>query len=214
MSTVLRRGSGRTFKYWNSNRWWGDQGGTSQCVVYTAAHMVERPNNRTTPWQSQGGHALKWNGWRFDGQEPLINLDDAYNWAQLNDEWPGTDYDGTSVRAGMKYLQRQGLITGYHWAYDNNTIINALLYNGPVSVGTMWTMDMFITNSRGFTRPTGEDAGGHAYLLDGVNTRHKFYRFKNSWGRNWGRYGHGYITFDDFDILLKNWGEAAIVTRT
>ncbi|MCA1799724.1 MAG: hypothetical protein LC650_00240 [Actinobacteria bacterium] len=213
MGSVLPRSTGRTFRYWNSNRWWGDQGGTSQCVAYSWAHLIERPDNDTTPWRSKGGHVLQNGSWVYSGQVPQFDLDLAYAWAQQNDEWPGTDYNGTSVRAGAKYLQKHGHIDSYYWGRDVNTIAQAILDTGPVAVGTMWTMDMFITNRGGFITPTGEDAGGHAYLLDGVNTRHKFFRIKNSWGRNWGYKGFAKISFADFDKLLQHYGEACIVVR-
>jgi hypothetical protein len=213
MAAQVPQRSPRTFRYWNSNRWWGDQGGTSTCVPYTCAHLVERPNNRTTPWRSAGGHIYDRNlrKHRFIGQQPLIDLDAGYKWMQQNDYWPGEDYDGTSVRAGLDYLRKQGLITSYHWSHDVSTIATAILERGPVAVGTIWTMDMFVADSNGYITPTGEDAGGHAYLLDGVNIRHRFFRLKNSWGRNWAKQGHARISFDNMQTLLDNYGEAAYV---
>jgi C1A family cysteine protease len=214
MAAQVPARSPRTFRYWNSNRWWGDQGGTSQCVAYTMAHAVERPDNRTTPWRSSGGHQRNRLGqWVFQGQQPLIDLDAGYKWMQQNDYWPGEDYDGTSVRAGADYLRKHGLIKSYHWGYDVDTIARAVLESGPVAVGTMWTMDMFVVSSKGFITPTGSDAGGHAYLLDGVNIRHRFFRLKNSWGRNWGQQGHARISFADMQSLLDEHGEGCILVR-
>jgi hypothetical protein len=203
-----------TFRYWNSNRWWGDQGGTSTCVPYSFAHLLERPNTNTTPWRSMGGHVWSWSRQRhvFQGQSPLFDLDHGYAWMQRNDYWPGEDYDGTSVRAGAQYLQQQGLAKSYHWAYDAETVARAIMSVGPVVVGTLWTMDMFIADSKGFIRPSGAPAGGHAYLLDGVNVRHRFFRKKGSWGRQWAKNGHAFISFDDMDQLLKADGEACLVT--
>ena len=200
----------RAHRYWNSNRWWGDQGGTSQCVVYSWAHCIERPNTAITPWRSEGGHELSWGSWRFTGQQPLINLDKAYNWAQRNDEWPGTDYDGTSVRAGAKYLHKHGHIESYTWAYDVYTVVHAVNTVSPVVAGTLWTIDMFVPDKHGFIEPTGDSVGGHAYLIDGVSNRNKFFRIKNSWGKNWGRGGFARITFDNFDKLLLAHGEACL----
>jgi len=211
MESVLREARlPRTFRYWNGNRWTGDQGGTSQCVVYAWAHCVERPDISVTPWHSKGGHVLAAGSWWFAGTRPLIDLDAAYTWAQANDEWEGSDYDGTSVRAGAKYLHHNGLIGGYTWAYSATTIAQAVLTIGPVVVGTSWTMDMFIPDRLGYITPTGEDMGGHAYLIDGVNMQHKTFRIKNSWGNKWGRFGFAYLTFDDLDELLSNYGEACL----
>jgi C1A family cysteine protease len=215
MGAILPTATPRTHRYWNSQRWNGDQGGTSQCVVYSWAHWAERPNNRVTPWRSNGGHL--WDRDRktyvYHGQRPLIDLDMAYNWAQRNDEWAGEAYDGTSVRAGAKYMQAQRLISNYYWAYDLNTINKAILERGPVVVGTAWMMDMFRLNDKGFISATGPEVGGHAYVLDGVNTVDKFYRIKNSWGKNWGRSGYARISFADMDILLSNYGEACLAIQ-
>lgn len=215
MQAVLRGKRERTFRYWNAMRWWGDQGGTSMCVAYSWTHWAERPTNNTTPWQSTGGHIYDYNlrKYVFKGQRPLIDLDSGYRWMQQNDYWPGEDYEGTSVRAGAQYLRDNGLISNFYWAYDVPTVAQAILERGPVVVGTMWTMDMFITDSDRFIHPTGGDAGGHAYLLDGVSMKNRFFRIKNSWGRNWGYKGFAKISFDDMQALLDNYGEACLATQ-
>lgn len=125
----------------------------------------------------------------------------------------GNSYDGTSVRAGAKILKKQGFINSYYWAWDIDTIVDALLNLGPIVVGTWWTEDMFYPDTKGWIKATGEMAGGHAYLLDGVNTKKKKIRIKNSWGREWGKNGFAYISFDDLDQLIKMNGEACLATE-
>lgn len=125
--------------------------------------------------------------------------------------YTGNSYDGTSVRAGAKVLQTKGFIESYLWAWDVNTVIQAVLEKGPVVVGTEWTYDMFFPNiDTAIIKPTGNSAGGHAYLINGVNTKKKLFRIKNSWGRVWGNKGHAYISFDDMDKLIRNQGEACL----
>lgn len=201
----------RGWRYWNSSGWYGDQGQTAMCVAYSWAHWCEDgPFTRTsTPWRSKGGHAFG----GFRGQEPIFNLDHGYNWMQRNDYWPGEDYDGTSVRAGAKYLVEQKLASEYRWAWDAETVAHAILEVGPVVVGTMWYMDMFTPREYkhiDIIEPTGRDAGGHAYVLNGVNLNQGWFRIKNSWGMNWGTRSHAYISFDDMDGLIKDHGEACI----
>lgn len=146
----------------------------------------------------------------FVGQSPLFDLDDGYAWMQRNDEWPGEDYDGTSVRAGAKYLKSLGLISAYYWTHDVSELAQAVLSNGPVAVGTEWTMDMFMSDQQGYLNYSGAPAGGHAYLVDGVDMLAKHFRIKNSWGRQWNRGGFGYIRFNDMQRLLDNHGEACL----
>jgi hypothetical protein len=180
-------------KYWYANAWWGDQGGTSQCVAFAWTHWLEDgPVTHKQP-------------------APLIQPSYLYGEAQKNDEWPGEDYDGTSVRAGAKVLQAMGYVGEYTWAFDVETVVAALLSRGPVVVGTNWYQNMFYPDPKtGIVKPDGALAGGHAWKLDGANQRTQLIRFKNSWGRDWGKRGHAYISFEALDRLIKEDGEACL----
>jgi hypothetical protein len=182
-----------THRAWNAEGWWGDQGSTSECVAYAWTH-----------WLKDGPVTHK---------KLTPNPDEIYHLAQKNDEWDGEDYDGTSVRAGAKVLQDKGLIGSYYWAWDVDTLVHALLTAGPVVVGTDWYSDMFSPNSKGEIKPTGYVAGGHAYVLDGVNKKTGMIRIKNSWGRTWGIKGFAFIKFADMDKLIKQQGEVCIATE-
>lgn len=209
VSTVLTPRRGVDFQYWNSHKWWGDQGSTPFCVPYSWAHWLEDGPvfAGKARWRSTGGHVRG----QFQGEQPGFDLDTGYNWMQQNDYWPGTDYDGTSVRAGAKYLVKKGFIKEYRWAWDANTVVTAIMELGPVILGTMWYMDMFTPDSRyGRIEPSGSPAGGHAYIVNGVNVRTGWFRIKNSWGQAWGRNGHAYIKIEDLDYLIKDRGEACI----
>ncbi len=188
--------SERTYRYWWSNGWWGDQGKTSQCVGYGWTHFLEDgevTHNKVTP--------------------PLINPAELYKQAQEVDEWLGNDYDGTSVRAGAKVLQQLGMISEYHWAYDNETLLHTVLEVAPVVVGTNWYSDMFEPNSLGKVKIGGALAGGHCYVINGVNKTARFYRCKNSWSRQWGRQGYFFLSFDDMERLISEDGEFCLATE-
>lgn len=183
-----------TQKYWWTSGWWGDQGATSQCVGYAWAHFLEdSPVTHPDP-----------------AKTAIVKPEDIYREAQLIDEWPGENYDGTSVRAGVKVLQKLGYIESYLWAWDLNTVVNALLTTGPVVVGTNWYEGMYTPNSKGLIKIAGEAIGGHAYLLNGVNTKTKMIRLKNSWGREWSNGGHATISFADMERLISEYGEACL----
>jgi C1A family cysteine protease len=66
------------------------------------------------------------------------------------------------------------------------------------------------TNSQGYVSPTGTNMGGHAYVLNGVDTVKKVFRIKNSWGKLWGQQGYAFIRFNDFEKLLSDGGTACI----
>ena len=173
--------------------WKGDQGETPQCVGYS--------------W-----HALL-------RAKPLLQRDphptNIYVESQKIDEWPGENYDGTSVRAGAKYLQSQGRIKTYSWAFDVNTVLNWLGTQGPVVLGTLWTNHMFSPDSTGLVSVgnLGSVVGGHAYLAIGYNDKTKLVTLQNSWGKSWGVKGRFYMTYQDIDTLIKLDGEACTPTE-
>ena len=184
-----------TQKYWDADGWWGDQGWLPQCVGYAWAHFIE---------DGPVGH---------EGVAPIIPPAEIYTEAQKVDEWLGEDYDGTSVRAGAKYLHNQGKISSYLWAWDLDTLTKAVLTKGPVVVGTNWYTRMFYPDANGLIRVGGSLAGGHAYVINGVDTKKKQFRIKNSWGRGWGKSGHAYIGFTDMKRLINNYGEVCLAVE-
>lgn len=184
-----------THRAWYQNGWWGDQGATPQCVGYAWAHWLE--DGPVT----QGGSA------------PILAPSVIYHEAQLVDEWPGEAYDGTSGRAGAKVLQARRFIDSYLWAFDAETVVNAILSTGPVVVGTNWYEGMFAANAAGKLTISGVIAGGHEYVLNGASRASGLVRIKNSWGRAWGRNGNAWLSFADLDRLLKEDGEACLAVE-
>ena len=178
--------------YWNANEWWGNQGNTSQCVGYAWAHWVE--DGPIT----------------HGGTPPIVKPSIIYREAQKIDEWIGENYDGTSVRAGAKYLKNIGRITSYLWTYDLNTLISTVLTKGPVVVGTNWYSSMSRPDNNGLIRANGVVIGGHAYVINGVDTVKQQFRIKNSWGRSWGKQGHAFISFNDMNKLIRQNGEVCL----
>ena len=142
---------------------------------------------------------------------PKLSGSDIYHLAQMLDEWPGNNYQGTSVRAGLKALKSLGFIDTYVWTSQAETVAQWLLSGrGPVAIGSDWLTGMDRpTKANGYTiTPTGNKRGGHAYLIDGISQRTRRFRVLNSWG-TWGLNGRAYIGWDDLQTLMSERSNAA-----
>lgn len=77
----------------------GDQGSEGSCVGFAATALKEFQE-----WREYGK--------RYDFSERWI-----YEWAKEEDEFPGTDYEGTTIRGAMKALQKHGICPEELWPY-------------------------------------------------------------------------------------------------
>ncbi len=191
LAALLPSEPSRRYRYYWSG-FFGDQGRYPHCVGFSWMH-----------WLVSGPTTQKARDWPAQARG-------TYFAAQLLDEWPGTDYDGTSVRAGAKSLQQQGYVASYRWAFSGDEVVRAVLDVGPVVVGTNWYQSMFFPSDRGLIIPDGPVVGGHAYLIDGASLNSGKVRIKNSWGRDWGVYGRAWMTIGDLSRLMAEDGEATL----
>ncbi len=139
----------------------------------------------------------------------------VYIEARKQDEWPGEDYDGSSVNGAMKAARLFGWVKSWHWAYGVDEVKHGLSYHGPGEFGTWWYTGMFNPDSNGFVHPTGVKEGGHAICLSGYRVigGHIAYQLDNSWGPDWGINGGALIWEDDLAMLLSDDGEFAVPTK-
>jgi hypothetical protein len=131
-----------------------------------------------------------------------------YRQAQNFDEWPGSNYDGTSALGACKYLLSAGLITGYRWCFGHQQIIDTISHVGPVGIGVKWLGGMMFTDPTGFIHATGAEVGGHEVELYGVNVKGKYVLGTNSWGAGWGVRGRFKLSWDDLAKLVDGDGDA------
>lgn len=209
---------------WNRSAWWTagpitDQGSEGACVGHGVVqeYLSSPVRGRLAPHQPRN-HAAN-----------LLALS-VYNRAKEIDEWEGVDYDGTSVRAGLLVGREKGWWNGFYWAKNLDDVLIALQTpeeegGGPVIIGVEWREGMYKTSPGGLVVPGGPVVGGHCLLITGFSPRYRMsswskngaqpmFRWRNSWGPDYGKNGNGYITPEHLDeVLFQARGEAAVVTQ-
>ena len=174
-----------TRRYWWSG-WWGTQEGPGLCTAYAWLHWLTsapKPLRGPLP-QPERIHA---EAQQFEAQEVRTGL---------------------SVEAAALYLQGQGLVGTCYLVEDLETAVDSILHVGPLVAGSRWPRGMGKTNAEGFVNTRGnERSAGHAYLLNGVDTERAIFRLKNSRGRAWGKDGHAYIGFEEYEALSSRGSE-------
>lgn len=134
---------------------------------------------------------------------------EIYHRARQLDEWPGEDYEGSSVIAAVKAAQEKGWYPEYRWAFGLDDALLALSYHGPVVIGINWYSGMFTPDSDNTIHVTGDIEGGHCTLLNKINVKKKRVGIHNSWGGDC----NAELSWDDLDRLLHEQGEACVPVK-
>lgn len=137
-----------------------------------------------------------------------------YQKAKELDQWPGEDYDGSSVLGVAAAAKELKLIESYHWCFNEYEICTAIGYHGPVVFGSQWYDGMIEPDENGIIRATGKQLGGHAYLLTSYDAALEMYRVHNSWGISWGKMGDAFISSKDVNTLMREGAEACVITKS
>lgn len=164
---------------------WGDpdqldQGQTPHCVGFGCSQFLNAdPFN--DHYKNADGHLVYYEAKVIDG-EPRAE-------------------DGSSVHSGIKALKNRGRVGTYAWSTSTADIIAWVRAKGPVVVGSDWYDDMFNPDANGFVTPTGSLAGGHCFIVVGVDVNNNL-TFQNSWGAGWGVKGRFKMAENDFNKLV------------
>lgn len=129
---------------------------------------------------------------------------------EIPGEYPPDD-TGSTGPWSMKALIQKGLIRSYHHAVDYVTALN-LLKTAPISVGVTWYNSMFNADSNGLIKvdPSSGIAGGHQVCVVGFDASAQTIKICNSWGTGWGQGGYCYLSWADFDQLMRDGGDAVV----
>lgn len=131
-----------------------------------------------------------------------------YYRAKQLDDWPGEDYEGSSVDAAAKAGVEAGYAKGYVWATGSpedmvNQVFLAIGYHGPVRCGSNWKSSMYRADTSGFLRYSGDVVGGHAFLFSRVSVKKDALWTPNSWGGE----GQGWVSREDLVKMASDGAE-------
>lgn len=152
---------------------------------------------------------LNASGNRIEGK--ILGMEDAhvlYTFASHNDPWDGgwpPSDTGSSGLASAMGAQVMGLGGSYTWIFNGaDGVVQSIMDDETVSVGTWWTEDMMTPNSKNIIEPTGKRVGGHQYLARGYNAALDLVMIR-CW---WGAYRDVFIKRSHLNDLLLDDGDA------
>jgi len=161
------------------------------------------------------------------GKAVTISARGIYVLAKRYDEWPGEDYEGTSVTGALKALKEVGGYLESRWPYNHKTapdkitdfkisgfssiangtqgIINELK-RGKVVIAQITIADEFdkvLKDGRVVIKAHRQVLGGHSVVIVGFDPTRSEFRFANMWGTSWGDKGFGIIRDSDLTKILE-----------
>lgn len=157
----------------------------------------------------------------FHKEDDFYQEKDAYaiyKYATEIDEFPQTypAFDrGTSLQATCNSAERLGFMKDsliYKPSASTYEQIKKNIAIGPVVVATLWYKSCFFPDKDHFINPQNSpDAGGHCYIVLGINEEQNYVEILSSWGKLWGNNGRCYMRLNHFKELLKYNSEQAVV---
>lgn len=180
------------------------QGKTNSCTGQTLIHYLNTDFGKAARQAILGLDSL------YFTEKHAFQI---YELATSIDEFPGQMPDedtGSSSLAVMKAGQRLGYLKEYRHAFGIEEIVKTLQFS-PVMIGTLFYEGMFHPDENGFvTIQNSADAGGHEYLLLGVDLEKRYFTFLSSWGKDWGQNGMFKLAYDEFAELISYQGDACV----
>lgn len=196
-----------TSQLWPDNAPVLNQGSIGGCVGWTGADVLNTAQfdalrakvNAGAYYGNPEGLRLYELSTQDDGMGPAYPPDDR----------------GSSGLGLAKALLSLGLISSYTHAFGFAHFQQAIEF-APVAVGTLWTQDMFQPDAGTGLVHVGqltEDnvAGGHEYMVRGIDYANRQVRARNHWTPEWGDGGEFLIGFEDFEELLANNGDVTVL---
>ena len=207
-----------------------NQGRLGSCVGFAVAAMKEFQEYTEHMEEVKQGKKYKREQDQYDLSEAWI-----YWNSKKIDPWPDSEGTsircamrvlhkiGVPCEAGWEYddrfkgepkswahlVAKWGLIDSY-WRANGIDDLRLALANQPVVIGIACFEEIFRPNfETGVVRyPANPNnlMGGHAICAVGYSDNMQLIKFKNSWGRDWGKKGYGFISYKYInDFMWDAW---------
>ncbi len=144
----------------------------------------------------------KFDGIPFEeGTYPRIAMKVLLNYGVCHESfWPYIAQKKNLPRAGADKDAIKFKIKAYARINSQLEMKRSLLVNGPFVAGVKVFESWFTkkVQSSGLIpmpKPKENSVGGHAICIVGYDDKLSIFKFKNSWGANWGNNGYGYLPY-------------------
>ncbi|MGD2136954.1 MAG: C1 family peptidase [Gammaproteobacteria bacterium] len=170
--------------------------------------------------------------YRFAGQNIKVSARMLYEMARRNDEWPGEDYDGSSLRGAIRGWANMGVCYEEEWPFQarrrgsltirrakqarRNTIgayyrLRPIVNHYHAALNEVKVIAVSARVHRGWDSPKGgrirhfkRTEGGHAFILVGYNS--EGFWVQNSWNESWGEGGVALWSYEDWlENVMDAW---------
>ena len=146
----------------------------------------------------------------------VLDMDDAHNiygkattLDPFKGTWPPKD-TGSSGLASCKAAQQLGLGGEYRWLFGGaDEVVQTIMEGHVVNVGTWWYEHMFYPDRNGVIQTTGENVGGHQYIVRGYDKANDRVMIR-CW---WGKFRDAWLPRALLNELLMDGGDAHIQDR-
>ncbi len=167
------------------------------------------------------------------GRDIQVSPRMLYEMAKRSDEWPGEDYDGSSLRGAIRGWNNMGVCEESFWPYrtgpnKGELSIEAAINARGHTLGAYYRIMPLICHFHSALNETGVIAvsakihtgwqapkagvieqsanvlGGHAFIIVGYND--KGFWVQNSWGKKWGDNGVALWSYEDWiENIMDAW---------
>ena len=202
------------WRNYNGINWLGpvmNQGNCGSCVAFATVATLEARTSVSAglPWLHPtfspqylfacGGGGCE-SGWMPDSAADFLERNGIPDEACMPYTSGSTGEDVSCTQKCSDSNSRVSKISGYSMpsSYGGNAeAVKAALKKGPL-ITTLFVYADFVTYAGGiYKHVTGSSLGGHAVSLVGFDDTKRAWLIRNSWGKEWGENGFGWVSYDD-----------------